>query len=376
MKFVLAPDSFKGCMTAKQAANAMSGGILRADPRADVKRIPMADGGEGTTEALVDALHGRWIKVNTEDPLGRSISARYGLVDHDQIAIIETSAASGIQYIDPKTTDPGQASTYGTGLLMKDAIERHVKKIILGLGGSATNDGGSGMASALGVRFLDKNGRVIQPCGNNLSELARIDVNHVLPQLKRTSIITASDVTNPLTGPHGASAVFGPQKGADLSQVKRLDGNLSHYAGIIKFDLNKDVKKASGSGAAGGLGAGLMAFTNCRIGSGIKIVMRLTGLRRQLQGADVVMTGEGSVDSQTQFGKVPVGVAELAKQVSPHCKVIALGGHVGTGIELLYKKGIDAVLPIVPGAMSLSRAIETGSDNLKKVSENLTRLLK
>ena len=376
MKFVLAPDSFKGCMTAKQATDAMAKGILKADPQAVIKKVPMADGGEGTTQALVDALHGQWVTVNTRDPRNRSIKTRYGLIKNGQVAVMETSAASGIQFIDPKISDPGDTSTYGTGILIKDAMKRHVKKIILGIGGSATNDGGVGMAAALGVRFLDATGHPILPCGNQLNRLVRIDESHMIPEAKQIPIIIASDVTNPLTGPHGAAAVFGPQKGASSAEVKHLNYNLSHYAKVIKRDLHKDVEKQPGSGAAGGLGAGLMAFTNCQLDSGINVVMKLTDLRSKLRNTNVVMTGEGSVDAQTQYGKVPVGVADLAKKVSPDCKVIALGGHVGNGIQPLYKKGIDAVLPIIPGAMSLKQAMATGPENLQKVSENLTWLIK
>lgn len=376
MKFVLAPDSFKGCLTSQQAAQAMNKGIKQAASDARIIMSPMADGGEGTTQALVDALNGDFIKVKTIDPLGHPIYASYGLVKDNQIAVIEMSAASGIQFINPQFADPGKATTYGTGLIIKDALQHHVKRIIVGLGGSATNDGGSGMAAALGVKFLNANNHSFKPCGNNLDQLAHLDLTHVNPLLRKVPITIASDVTNPLCGPQGASAVFGPQKGADPQKVKRLDQNLRHYAMVIKKDLDKDIVNYPGAGAAGGLGAGLLAFTTCRLQPGVKVVMKLTQLKSELQNADVVVTGEGSIDRQTQYGKVPVGVASLAKAVNPHCKVIALGGHIGKNLQPLYQKGIDTILPIVPGAMSLAEAIKKGAMNLTLVTYNLTRLLK
>ncbi len=375
MKFVLAPDSFKGCMTAQQAASAMAQGIKSVISNCQIIKVPMADGGEGTTQSLIDALHGHWVTVPTVDPLGSPIKASYGLVNHDRTAIIETAAASGIQFINSKTANPLKTSTYGTGLLVRNALQHHVNQIIMGLGGSATNDGGAGLADALGARFFNSNHQLIHPTGGNLNQIKQIDCSHLNLRLKNTLIKVASDVSNPLTGPRGASAVFGPQKGATPEMVKQLDRNLSHYAKIIKQNLKINVAHLHGAGAAGGLGAGLMAFTNCTFRSGIKIVMQLTHLKTKLNDADVVITGEGSIDSQTQYGKVPVGVSQLAKRVNPNCRVIALGGHIGTGIQILHQKGIDAILPIIPGAMNLKQAIQTGPENLKRVSANLARLL-
>ena len=373
MKFVIAPDSFKGCMTAKQACAAIRDGLLRVFPDAEYVMVPMADGGEGTVRSLVDATHGRICSAQVLDPLQRETFAEYGILgnanDSGLTAIIEMSAASGIQFVDEHTRNPLVATTYGTGQLMKHALDDGVRTIILGVGGSATNDGGAGMAEALGVRFLDEHGNPIPRGGGFLDRLATVDVSGLDPRIANTCILIASDVTNPLVGPTGASAVFGPQKGATPQMVTQLDNNLAHYAAVIKDQLGIDVAHTPGAGGAGGLGAGLLAFTQSTMRAGV-------GLVERAEGADYCFTGEGGIDFQTKFGKTPMGVAKAVRERNPHIGVVAFAGHVGEGIDQLYDVGVDAVFGIVPGAMPLNEAIADGPRNLIRAAENVGRLIR
>ena len=337
MKFVIAPDSFKGCMTAKQACAAIRDGLLRVFPDAEYVMVPMADGGEGTVRSLVDATHGRICSAQVLDPLQRETFAEYGILgnanDSGLTAIIEMSAASGIQFVDEHTRNPLVATTYGTGQLMKHALDDGVRTIILGVGGSATNDGGAGMAEALGVRFLDEHGNPIPRGGGFLDRLATVDVSGLDPRIANTRILIASDVTNPLVGPTGASAVFGPQKGATPQMVTQLDNNLAHYAAVIKDQLGIDVAHTPGAGGAGGLGAGLLAFTQSTMRAGVDIVSSTVRLVERAEGADYCFTGEGGIDFQTKFGKTPMGVAKAVRERNPHIGVVAFAGHVGEGID-------------------------------------------
>lgn len=375
MKFVIAPDSFKGCMTAKQACAAIRDGLLRVFPDAEYVMVPMADGGEGTVRSLVDATHGRICSAQVLDPLQRETFAEYGILgnanDSGLTAIIEMSAASGIQFVDEHTRNPLVATTYGTGQLMKHALDDGVRTIILGVGGSATNDGGAGMAEALGVRFLDEHGNPIPRGGGFLDRLATVDVSGLDPR-----ILIASDVTNPLVGPTGASAVFGPQKGATPQMVTQLDNNLAHYAAVIKDQLGIDVAHTPGAGGAGGLGAGLLAFTQSTMRAGVDIVSSTVRLVERAEGADYCFTGEGGIDFQTKFGKTPMGVAKAVRERNPHIGVVAFAGHVGEGIDQLYDVGVDAVFGIVPGAMPLNEAIADGPRNLIRAAENVGRLIR
>lgn len=376
MKFVIAPDSFKGSMTAKEAANAIYTGVKRVFPDADYTLVPMADGGEGTVQSLVDATDGEFKQTDVIDPLGKPTKAEYGLLGDQRTAVIEMAAASGIQFINDETKNPMITTTYGTGQLMLDAMHHGAKEIIIGIGGSATTDGGQGMAEALGVKFLDKNNEPIMHGGGGLADLVKIDLSAVDPLVKDVKVRIASDVTNPLVGPKGSAAVFGPQKGATPEMIPVLDHNLGHYASVIKETLGKDLADYPGAGAAGGLGAGLLAFTNSQMEKGVEIVVSETHLKDKAADADYVFTGEGAIDFQTQYGKTPMGTAQAVKAVNPHAKVIGVAGNVGEGIDELYDLGIDAIFGILPGVVDLSTAIATGQDNLARTAENIARLLK
>lgn len=380
MKFVIAPDSFKGCMTAKQAGEAIRAGLLRVFPDAEYVMVPMADGGEGTVRSLVDATQGHMRSAKVLNPLQFETTAEYGILgntgDEDKTAVIEMAAASGIQFVTESTRNPLVTTTYGTGQLMMHALYDGARTIILGVGGSATNDGGAGMAEALGVRFLDAHGDPIPRGGGFLDRLATVDASGLDPRIANTCILIASDVTNPLVGPTGASAVFGPQKGATPQMVTQLDNNLAHYAAVIKDQLGIDVAHTPGAGGAGGLGAGLLAFTQSTMRAGVDIVSSTVRLVERAEGADYCFTGEGGIDFQTKFGKTPMGVAKAVRERNPHIGVVAFAGHVGEGIDQLYDVGIDAVFGIVPGAMPLNEAIADGPRNLIRAAENVGRLIR
>ena len=339
-----------------EAARAMAQGIENADHDAEVRCLPMADGGEGTARALVDATGGSMRAVPVHDPLGRPVEGHFGLLADGTTAVVETAEASGLALLEAKERNPLIASSYGTGELMLAAVRSGAKRIIVGLGGSATNDAGAGLLQALGVRLLDKNG-----------------ISTMDPALKNVAITAACDVTNPLTGPTGASAVFGPQKGASKDDVATLDAALAHFAQVIDSQLGVAVNDVPGAGAAGGIGAALKGFLNAEFRPGIAIVIEQSGLDAAAQWADVVFTGEGSIDFQTKFGKTPAGVAETAKR---HGKpVIAVAGHIGTGIDELHEVGIDAVFGIAPGAASLSELLADAAANVTRTTEQIVRTL-
>ncbi|AWI13713.1 glycerate kinase [Caldibacillus sp. 210928-DFI.2.22] len=374
--FVLAPDSFKESMTAKEVCKAMEIGIKRAIPDAECIHVPMADGGEGTVQSLIDATGGTLVKKEVTGPLGTKVVAGYGILGDGKTAVIEMAAASGIHFVTKETKNPLITTTYGTGELIKDCIEQGITDIILGIGGSATNDGGTGMAAALGYKFLDEDGKELKLGGGFLDRLATIDTSNVIPGLRDVHILVASDVTNPLCGEHGASRVFGPQKGATPEMVEILDNNLRHYAQVVKDQLGIDVLNVPGAGAAGGLGAGLLAFTNATMKKGIEIVIEYTNLKEKLRHADYCFTGEGGIDFQTKFGKTPYGVAKVAKSVNPNMKVIALAGYIGKDVEVLYEEGFDAIFGVVPGAAELSTLLKQGSENVARTAESVARLLR
>lgn len=373
-KYVVAPDSFKESMTAKEVCDAMEKGIKKADSAAEVIKVPMADGGEGTVDSLVDATNGQRVIVEVTGPLGNKISAYYGILGNGTTAVIEMAKASGLEIVQKKKRNPMITTTFGTGELIRDALDHNVKEIIIGLGGSSTNDGGSGMAQALGAKLLDQNNYQISFGGGNLDKLDKIDISNLDSRLQDVKIILASDVTNPLIGKDGASRVFGPQKGATPEMVEKLENNLQHYAKIIKRDLNKDVASVSGAGAAGGLGAGLMAFTTCKMRQGVDIAIEVTKLEEKVKSADYVFTGEGGTDFQTKFGKTPYGVAKLGKKY--HKPVISLAGYLGEGIDSLYSEGFTAIFGIIPGACDLPTALKNGPSNVVRTTENIVRLLK
>lgn len=372
-RYLCAPDSFKESLTAMEAARAMAQGIENADHDAEVRCLPMADGGEGTARALVDATGGSMRAVPVHDPLGRPVEGHFGLLADGTTAVVETAEASGLALLEAKERNPLIASSYGIGELMLAAVRSGAKRIIVGLGGSATNDAGAGLLQALGVRLLDKNGNDLAHGGAALANLTTIDISTMDPALKNVAITAACDVTNPLTGPTGASAVFGPQKGASKDDVATLDAALAHFAQVIDSQLGVAVNDVPGAGAAGGIGAALKGFLNAEFRPGIAIVIEQSGLDAAAQWADVVFTGEGSIDFQTKFGKTPAGVAETAKR---HGKpVIAVAGHIGTGIDELHEVGIDAVFGIAPGAASLSELLADAAANVTRTTEQIVRTL-
>lgn len=374
MKFVLAPDSFKESMTAKNAAIAMEKGIKKVFPDAECVIVPMADGGEGTVESLVSMANGEIIKIEVIGPLGDKVLAEYGFLGDSQTAVIEMASASGLEIIKPEDRNPLLTTTYGTGQLIKHALDKGVKRILIGIGGSATNDGGVGMLQALGVSFKDINGEELPFGGGALNRLYSIDLSGLDERVNSIQIDVACDVSNPLIGEKGASAIFGPQKGATPDIVKVLDQNLTHFAEIIKDQLGQDIAFTAGAGAAGGLGAGLLAFLNARLKKGIDLVIEYTGLEEYIIGADYVFTGEGSIDGQTLFGKTPFGVAGIAKKHS--VPVIAFAGRIGDGVEPLYNNGFTAIIGILKGVTSLVDALDSGEANLSFATENICRLLK
>lgn len=371
--FVLAPDSFKESMTAKEVCIAMEKGLRKVYPTANYVHIPMADGGEGTVQSLVDATGGQLRYIEVTGPLGEPVTAAYGLLGDGTTAAIEMASASGIHLVNKDNKNPLKTTTYGTGELIRECLNQGIRKIIIGIGGSATNDGGTGMAEALGAKFLDAKGNTLPRGGGSLGGLANIDISSLDARLQQVQLIVACDVTNPLCGEHGAAHVFGPQKGATPEMVQQLDANLAHYADVVKRQLGKDVRDLPGAGAAGGLGAGLLIFTRTALQKGIEIVIEYTGLKQKLANADIVFTGEGGIDFQTKFGKTPYGVAQAAKQSGK--KVIAVAGYIGEGIDTLYQEGIDAVFGIVPGASELGKLLVEGPQNVERTCENIARVL-
>ncbi|AOR23861.1 glycerate kinase [Clostridium taeniosporum] len=373
MKFILAPDSFKESMTSKEACEAMERGIKKVMPKAECIKVPMADGGEGTVEALVESTNGQICEVEVLGPLGKKVNACFGVLGNKSTAVIEMATASGIQLIKREERNPIITTTYGTGELIKAALDKGIKHIIIGIGGSATNDGGAGMIQALGGKLSDYNGKEIPFGGGSLNNLENIDLSNLDCRLKEVIIEVACDVTNPLIGENGASAIFGPQKGATPKMVKELDENLLHYAEVIKKCLGKDIAYTKGAGAAGGLGAALLAFLNGKLKRGIDLVIKHTNLSEKVKGADFLFTGEGSIDSQTIFGKTPIGVAKIAKR--ENVKTIAFAGKIGKEVESLYSEGIDSIFGILTGITNMDEALILGKENLERCVENVVRVL-
>ncbi len=373
MKIVIAPDSFKECLTAAEVANAIETGFRDIFPDAEYMKVPVADGGEGTLQSLIDATGGRFFDASVIGPLGQPVNAQYGILGDHKTAVIEMAQASGIELIAVQDRNPLITTTYGTGQLIAKALEHGVSNIIVGLGGSATNDGGAGMMQALGAQCLDKNNNQIAAGGAALQHLMRIDPETIDPRLESVKIIAACDVDNPLTGQRGATAIFGPQKGATPGMVEQLDKALKHYAKIVERDLGVDVESMPGAGAAGGMGAALLSFMQAELKPGIDIVIDAVKLREKLRGADLVITGEGRVDGQTAQGKTPIGVARAAKV--NQLPVIALVGSVGGGAEAVYAQGIDALFSVVHGAASLSEVLAAGEANLIRSARNLAATL-
>ncbi len=373
MKIVIAPDSFKGSLTALQVAAAIEVGLRRVFPAASIEKVPMADGGEGTVQSLVDATDGEILTAQVLDPLGNPIDAQYGVLGDGITAVIEMAAASGLTLVPPDKRDPRVTTTYGTGELIRAALARGCRKLIIGIGGSATNDGGAGMAQALGAKLLTTDGEQIEPGGGALASLNSIDLSDLDPRIPETETVVACDVNNPLTGKEGASHVYGPQKGATAEMIEVLDANLVHFDKILQRDLGKSVNTVPGAGAAGGLGAGLMAFLNASLKSGIEIVTEATQLSKQFAGADLVITGEGQINFQTVFGKTPVGVAKVAK--THNIPVIAIAGSIADRSDGVYDAGIDAMIDIVPEPMPLETALEKATTLIETAAERAGRMV-
>lgn len=374
MNILIAPDSFKNSLSAAGVAEAIRNGLKKAIPDADIRTLPMADGGEGTVESVVTATGGRYLSIQARDPLSRDVTAAIGISGDGKSAVIEMAAASGIGLLNAGEMDPLQTSSFGTGQLIRAALDDGCKRILMGIGGSATNDFGAGMAQALGVRFLDAGGKEVEITGASLAEVSEIDMTGLDPRIARTRIMVACDVNNPLTGPDGAAYVYAPQKGAGPEVVKQLDLNLVHMAALVREKLDREVEQLPGAGAAGGMGAGLTAFLDAELTRGVDAVAEIVGLRGNISWADLVITGEGRLDSQTLNGKTPLGVARIAREYGK--PVIALAGEVARGAELLYDQGIDVMFSILDEPMKLEEAIGRTRELLETESERIGRFLR
>ena len=374
MKIVIAPDSWKESLSALEVATAIEDGFRQIFPDAEVVKIPMADGGEGTVEAMVAATQGRIVTLSVTGPLGEPVEAFYGLSGDEKQAFIEMAAASGLESVPTARRDPRITTSWGTGELIRHALDAGVRHIIIGLGGSATNDGGAGMVQALGAGLLDAQGEQIAGGGEALSQLERIDTRRLDPRLAECRIEVACDVTNPLTGEEGATAVFGPQKGATPDMVRQLDEALTHYGKIIERDLDKSVLTLKGGGAAGGMGAGLYAFCGAKLRPGIEIVTDALHLADIVADADLVITGEGRIDSQTVHGKVPVGVARVAKRYN--LPVIGIAGSLTADVGVVHQHGLDAVFSVIYSVCTLEQALENAAENVRMTARNVAAVLK
>lgn len=371
MRIVVAPNAFKGSLSAAEAAEAMRKGVLAAVPECEVLCVPVADGGDGLTEVMAQALGGKLVHVKVKGPRMDERDACFCLAEEHGLAVIEMAKANGLALLSDDLRDPTRTSTYGTGQLIKAALDAGVRRIVVGLGGSATCDGGIGMASALGYRFLHRNGRKLLPIGGSLPFIERIDASGLDKRLAEVTIEGICDVSNPLTGKNGASWVYSPQKGATPEQVKMLDAGLANLARVISLEMGRDILEMPGAGAAGGLGGGLHAFLHAELKRGIDVVIDLVGLKEKIRGADLVLTAEGQIDFQTKYDKAPAGVARAAKKAGVPC--IAVSGSVGDRIDELYDLGIAAVFSICRGPVSLEFAMRHGALLLTQAVEQVVR---
>lgn len=368
-KVVIAPDSFKESLSALEVAEAIERGFRQVYPQAQYVKLPMADGGEGTVDSMVAATGGEIVWVEVTGPLGQPVQAFYGLLGDGETAVIEMAAASGLHLAPKALRDPRITTSYGTGELILAALERGVKAIILGIGGSATNDGGAGMMQALGARLLDDKQNPLLPGGAALAQLAQIDLSEVDPRLQQVSVTAACDVDNPLCGPHGASAVFGPQKGATPEMVTQLDSALSHFGSLLQQATGREVINTPGAGAAGGMGAALLGMLNARLRPGIEIVIETLRLEEALCDADLVITGEGRLDSQSIHGKTPIGVARVAKRHG--LPVIGIAGSLSKDYQVVHQHGIDAAFSVLDRIVTLDEALTEAADNLEVTARNV-----
>jgi glycerate kinase len=372
MKFVLAPDSFKGSLTASQVCTAMEKGIRRVFPGAEIVSAPLADGGEGTVEAMVNASHGTFVPLSVNDPLGNPVEAVYGILGNGQTAIIEMASASGLSLVPENKRNPFNTTTYGTGELIRHAMDKGCRKIIIGIGGSATIDGGSGAAQALGVQFFDELGKEMQDFMNNKKHgrVGGISLKNIHPKIKSTRFIVASDVDNPLLGPDGAVNIYGRQKGAAENDLPVLEENLKNFYDIVEKELNTFVREIPGAGAGGGIGAGLLAFLGAGIEKGVDLVLETVRFKEKFQNADLIFTGEGKLDEQTTFGKTITGVLKAALQQK--VPVIALAGSIG-GLEKLQEMGLTAAFSICNGPMPEQNAINNAAELITLTIEQICR---
>lgn len=374
MKIIIAPDSFKESLTAEEVSEAIEAGLKRVSPYAEFVKIPMADGGEGSVNSLVYATGGKVISKVVTGPVGERIPSFFGILGDGKTAIIEMAAAAGLDQVPLEKRNPLVTTTFGVGELILEALNYDVEKIIIGLGGSATNDAGVGMLQALGASFLSDEGTEIGFGGGELYKICSIDISGMDPRLHSILFEVACDVDTPLIGPKGASAIFGPQKGADPDMVELLDGHLAHFADCVQAAMGKDIRYLPGSGAAGGLGGGLVAFLKAELKSGVDIIIEATKLSEHMADADLVFTGEGKIDHQTIYGKTPIGVAKVAKKYN--LPVIAIAGHLGSDSHIVKKYGIDAHFSIVPGVIGLDHAFKNASEYIERCVENIGTVLK
>jgi len=373
-RIVVASDSFKGSLTSLQVAGALEQGIHDVFPSCEVVKVNVADGGEGTMDALADALGGRTVSVPVHDPLCRPVTARYVIVDGGQTAVIEMSVASGLTLLKPDERNPMNTSTFGTGELVADALLRGCRRFLIGIGGSATNDAGMGMLSALGVRFLDQDGKMLEGIGRNMAEVADIDLSGMVSEIYDSEFIVACDVASPFCGPDGAAYVFAPQKGADHQMVESLDRGMSHLVEVIFRVTGRDIADVPGAGAAGGLGGAFLAFMGARLERGVDMVLDALGFDSIIEGADLVITGEGRIDAQTMTGKTPYGV--LQRALAHRVPAVAVGGSVDLGNDG-YIKGFEHIVQATPEGMALSEAMkpETAAANIRLTISTLLRSL-
>ena len=376
MKIVAAIDSFKGSMSSLEVADAFELGARKVFSNLEVVKLSLADGGEGTVESLVDGGNGDIITLKVKNPLMREIESFYGIIKNKNLAVIEMAAASGLPLLSKEERNPMKTSTFGTGELIKDALKKGCREFIVGIGGSATNDGGIGMLSALGYKFLDKSGKILDPIGENLINIETIDTSDVMPELKESSFLVACDVDNPLYGERGAAEVYSRQKGATEEMVTQLDNGLKHFSEIVMKQFNIEIGNYPGAGAAGGLGGGFLGFLNAQLKPGIDIIIETIGLEEQIKDADLVITGEGRIDFQSIMGKTPVGVGKLAKKYN--IPVIAIAGCLADNADIVHDHGIDAIFSIINHPLELEDALkkENALKFVEKNAEQIMRLIK
>ncbi|HDR90262.1 MAG TPA: glycerate kinase [Bacteroidetes bacterium] len=367
MKILIAPAPFKDSLSAREAAEALARGFCQSIPGADLIVLPVADGGEGTVEALVHAGKGKFINSRVCDPLGRPVVARWGLIDGGSTAVVEMAAASGLELLEPAERNPWYTSTYGTGELIREALDRGCREIIVGMGGSATVDGGTGMAMALGIQFLDKKGMTVSRGGRALSLIKTIDTTRLDPRVKDVRIRVACDVQNPMTGKEGAARVYGPQKGASKSMVEKLEKGMIRYAELIRITTGKDISGISGTGAAGGLAAGLTAFLGASLESGFELISHYLQLEEKIRECDLVVTGEGRVDASSLHGKAPAGIAGMARKFNK--PVLVFAGSLGKGAEGFYEMGVQSLIQVTPPSFALEKALAEAAGFLEKAAK-------